>query len=133
MLAPRSVLGELDVSPKMIRLPLITFFLFAFTSCLGFDCTNEVEQELLSPDGTKKVVIFLRNCGATTGYNTQASILESDEDLPNDSGTAFIIDSGSATVSWKSDNELLVIIERSARVFKKEISDRDVTLEYQHK
>jgi len=59
--------------------------------------------------------------------------LESDEDLPNDTGTAFIIDSGSVTVSWTSDNKIIVIIESSARVFKKEISDRDVTLEYQHK
>jgi len=117
----------------MIHLPSIAFFLFALTSCLSFDCANEVGQELMSPDGTKKIVIFLRNCGATTGYNTQASILEVNESLPNDAGSAFIIDSGSVTVSWTSEDEILVIIEGNARVFKKELSDRDVTIEYQHK
>jgi hypothetical protein len=35
-------------------------------------CGNEILAESLSPDGSKKFVVFQRSCGATTGFSTQA-------------------------------------------------------------
>ena len=58
---------------------------------------------MVSPDGMKKIVVFTRNCGATTGPNTQASVLERAEKLPDGAGTAFIVDEGAVKVSWKKD------------------------------
>ena len=46
-------------------------------------CGNEIHAEQKSPDGKLKVVEFMRNCGATTGYNVQISILPTDHALPN--------------------------------------------------
>jgi len=104
--------------------------LFGIMACSGADCINEVREELVSPDGTKKVVVFTRNCGATTGPNTQASILDKTERLPDEAGTAFIIDKGGAKVFWKKDGGILVILDSTARVFKKEPSVRGVAIEY---
>lgn len=62
-----------------------------------------------SPDGTRKVVVFLRNCGATTKYSTQASILFSNDSLPNEAGNILIIDGGHLpTVKWTEDRILSI-------------------------
>lgn len=106
------------------------FLLFALAGCLGTDCVNEVHQELVSPDGIKKIVVFSRNCGATTGINTQASVLGKSDKLPDEAGNAFVVDKGSAKVSWKKDGGILVVIEPGARVFKKEPSVGGISIEY---
>lgn len=39
-------------------------------------CINDFFKEYSSPDKTKKVVIYERDCGATTTWNTHISILD---------------------------------------------------------
>ncbi|MEO5914025.1 MAG: hypothetical protein ABIS50_07315 [Luteolibacter sp.] len=117
----------------MIRHFAILLVLFSLVGCLGTDCGNEPSAEVISPDGTKKVVLFSRNCGATTGFNTQGTVLNRGDELPNEPGSAFIIDNGTAKVSWVDDSRLLVVFESDARVFKKELSDRGIAIEYQSK
>jgi len=117
----------------MIRTFAISLAFFTLVGCLGSECSNEPISEVISPDGTKKIVLFSRTCGATTGFNTQGSILNRGDALPNESGSAFIIDSGSAMASWAGDSKIVVTLEGSARAFKKETSDRGVTIEYQSK
>ena len=99
--------------------------------CLGTECTNEPITEVVSPDGSRKIILFSRDCGATTSFNVQGSILNRDEPLPDEGGSAFIIDQGSARVSWTGNSTLRVTFEKGVRVFKKEASDRGVSLEYQ--
>lgn len=101
-----------------------------FTGCALSDCVNTVSQELTSPDKTKKVVLFCRDAGATTGFNTQISILGAEEKLPNEPGNTLILDHGSAKVVWKTDGGLLVTLDRSCRVFKREPQVRGVSIEY---
>jgi hypothetical protein len=111
----------------------ICLTLFSLAGCLGTECANEPITEVTSPDGTKKIVLFSRNCGPTTGFNTQGTILDRGDVLPNESGSAFIIDSGSANASWAGNSKIVVTLEGSARAFKKETFDRGVTIEYQSK
>lgn len=94
------------------------------------DMQNDVLQVLPSPDGKRQIVLFSRDGGATTGFNTQATLLEKGQALPNKGGNVFIIDQGDATVSWKDDDSVLVIFDHEARVFKKELSVSGVTFEY---
>lgn len=61
-------------------------------SLFGDLCGNEVFQEVLSPDGTYKAVVFQRDCGATTGFSTQVSILKASSQLANRAGNVFAID-----------------------------------------
>jgi hypothetical protein len=42
--------------------------------------------------GTRKVVVFQRSCGATTGFSTQASLLAGNAGLPTESGNVLSID-----------------------------------------
>ncbi len=114
----------------MNRAQASLFLLFAVTGCLGTNCVNKVRQELLSPDGRKKIVLFSRSCGATTGINTQASVLDTTANFPNETGNAFIVDKGSAKVSWKNDSGILVVIDPGARIFKKEPSVGNISIEY---
>lgn len=100
------------------------------TGCSFREPVNTVSQELPSPDKTKRVVLFCRDAGATTGFNTQLSILGAEEELPNEPGNALVLDHGSATVAWKTDGGLIVTLDRGSRVFKREPQARGVSIEY---
>src|SRR5215470_11894175 len=67
---------------------------------LTFDmCGNEVVAEIRSPDGTYKAVEFERDCGATTDFSTQISIIKSNKQLgSNSAGNAFTADSNHGSV-----------------------------------
>lgn len=54
-------------------------------------CGNKIYFEALSPDKEHKVVVFHRDCGATTGFSTQISIVGVKDDLKDKSGNIFII------------------------------------------
>lgn len=113
----------------------IAYFLvpLLLAGCTESDCSNEIISQSVSPDGTKKIVVFSRNCGATTGFNTQGSILNQSEELPNEQGTAFIADKTTAKVSWSDDSRLVVAFEVGVQIFKEETSDRGVAIEYRTK
>ena len=117
----------------MIRHLALFLALCSLPGCLDSECENEPTAEVLSPDGTKKIVLFSRNCGATTGFNTQGTVLNRGDELPYEPGSAFIIDNGTAKVTWADDRMLIVVFENNARVFKKELSDGGVTIDYQPK
>jgi hypothetical protein len=55
-------------------------------------CGNQILSESSSPDRTYRVVVFRRDCGATTGFSTQVSVLKAMQALPNESGNLFIAD-----------------------------------------
>ena len=55
-------------------------------------CGNEVVAQYPSPNGLERLVVFQRDCGATTGFSTQASILPIGKGLKDDSGNVFIAD-----------------------------------------
>ncbi|HAB17917.1 MAG TPA: hypothetical protein PLX89_19160 [Verrucomicrobiota bacterium] len=114
----------------MLRLLASLTVCLTLAGCLGSECVNEVSEVLESPDGTKKIVVFSRNCGATTGFNTQASIIETKQKLPDAGGNAFVVDKGTAKVSWKKDGGVAVVFDRGVRVFKKEPAVSGVAIEY---
>jgi hypothetical protein len=52
-------------------------------------CDNETVSELIDPSGKLKAVVFVRGCGATTGFVTSVSILNVRDALANDPGNVF--------------------------------------------
>jgi hypothetical protein len=104
----------------------------AFCYSLPSPCGNDVIDEVRSPDGRYRIVIFQRDCGATTGFSTQLSLLKADEELPNESGNVFIADTqhGIAPsgprggpevhVQWLSGAAVSVTHHPAARVFESE-------------
>ncbi|WP_345294512.1 hypothetical protein [Luteimonas vadosa] len=92
---------------------------------------NEISQTATSPSGTLKAIVFHRNCGATTGFNTQVSIISVSGSLPDSAGNALIID-GSAPLQlqWRSESALHLAGLGSADIFKQEDSVAGVSVSY---
>lgn len=84
-------------------------------------CGNEIFQEVNSPDNEYKAVVFQRDCGATTGFSTQISILKPSKELPNSGGNIFIMDGHpdwtSVQVKWDTNRSLSINYSESYRVF----------------
>ena len=106
-------------------------------------CGNEVVDEIKSPDKKLKAVIFIRDCGATTGYSTQLSILGLEDRLDNETGNTFILsdkfgeglsfDNGGAKVKalWTSENSLTIYFDNKIEFTKQEEEIKDVRISYE--
>lgn len=94
-------------------------------------CTNQVLLEVVSPDQRYKVVVFLRDCGATTNYSSHVSIVPARHKITNRSGgNVFIADTDhgrapagingapEVEVAWQSANELSIRYNKAVRIFK---------------
>lgn len=105
-------------------------------------CGNEMISESLSPDGSRRLVVFERNCGATTGFTTQVSVLPAKAPLPNEKGNLFISDTDhgaapsgpgggpSIMVTWESDRSVILTHHPKARVGKAEPEAEGVQVRY---
>jgi hypothetical protein len=70
-------------------------------------CGNDPINEEYSPNGELVAIAFIRNCGATTPFYTQVSILDKPGKLPNESGNIFIVEGKQPlTVEWNGDEQL---------------------------
>jgi len=54
-------------------------------------CKNELVQTLRSPDGRFDAVVFTRSCAASTGYNTQLSIVPAGSGVGDAEGNALVV------------------------------------------
>ena len=110
----------------MIAIALGVFLYETF----GNPCGNEILNEFVSPDHSKKLVVFQRDCGATTGFSTQASVLAINETLPDEGGNVFSSDTnhGAAPagrgggpelrIRWETPNRVILEHHTATRVFK---------------
>jgi hypothetical protein len=113
----------------------ITVLLLCSHGCLDF-CRNQVLNETRSPDNGKRAVVFERDCGATTGFSTQISILPATKYLPREAGNVFIEESvhGVATtvrVRWDSPQRVVITYPGHARIFRKEVLVKGVAIAYE--
>ncbi|MDO9472477.1 MAG: hypothetical protein Q7J28_05430 [Caulobacter sp.] len=104
-------------------------FVLGWGGGLAGGCRNTVVSTARSPDGRLDAVLFERNCGATTGFSTQVSIMSVGE-LPEVSGNIFVTDDDVpqgergkwggawADVQWFSERRLHVVHAPAARLLK---------------
>lgn len=95
-------------------------------------CGNEVLYAVPSPSGEHRAVVYQRDCGATTGFSTQVSVLPERTRLPNEPGNVFVADTdhGRAPagegggpivrVEWLGERHLRLVHHPAARVFRAE-------------
>lgn len=117
------------ISATVTALIVIAFGFFLYQTFAKV-CGNEILSEFVSPDNSKKVVVFQRDCGATTAFSTQASLLAITEKLPDEGGNVFSADTnhGAAPsgpgggpelrVRWEDRNGLILGHHKAARIFK---------------
>lgn len=120
-------------------------FIVIFCCCLLSGCSdvcqNQIVSKVKSPDGLKAAVVFQRDCGATTGFTTQVSILPLGEN-PERSGNVFVADDnhGAAeigswggpwvSVNWLDASHLQVTYAKGSRVFEKMDDVGEVTVSF---
>lgn len=76
--------------------------------CLEMECETDVRLRVASPDGRREAVVFGRECGATTGFNTQVAIVPVGE-VPDGAGNVLVLDDiVQLHVRWTSDRALSV-------------------------
>ena len=100
-----------------------------FQSC--DPCVNTVREEILSPDGKYRAVIFERDCGATTGFNRQLSIVPSNKKLKNEKGNVFIIEGEIVSTCWKTPTTFVIIYNGNREcIFLQKETYNDVSVSY---
>lgn len=113
-----------------LRLTAVAFVTLVLAACSDL-CGNEVVASVASPSGALRAVVFTRDCGATTGFSTQLSILPAAEALPAESGNALVLDDEvPLTVSWLSDTVVRVVGGGSAKVAWRERTVAGVEIRY---
>src|SRR6476661_7598321 len=111
----------------MVKPLAITILLGTLSSCMPDPCVNEQIGETVAPNGTIKAVTFRRDCGATTKYSVQVSILPTKKPLPNEGGTVFVASGEpSIVVRWVGDRHLSISGGGSSSAFKAEKSFGDI-------
>ena len=105
-------------------------------------CENRLLAEYPSPDGAQKIVVFVRNCGATTAYSTHASLVAANTRSVSGGGNVFVADhnhgeapSGSGEgpelrVRWISSDTVELAHHAKARLFRSEQRVRGTNIRY---
>jgi hypothetical protein len=119
-------------------------FVMAALVLAGCDdlCSNEVIASQAAPDGRHRAVLFGRDCGATTDFSTQLSVLKIGARLDGD-GNVFVADRdhGAAQAGrwggpwtetkWVSADHLHVRYAARTRVFERADRLGDVRVTYE--
>jgi hypothetical protein len=105
-------------------------------------CANALVDRADAPDGKHTAFLFQRDCGATSGFSTQVSILRPDEQLSgggnifradDDHGAAQAAQWGGpwAEMRWLSTTRLLIRYADRSRIFEQNDSVSRVEVSYQ--
>ena len=91
-------------------------------------CSNTISARVISPDRKLDAVVFERDCGATTGFSTQVSVVRTGAQ-PSGSGNAFVADDNHhrapapaiggplVELRWAGPNRLIVRYDHRDRLF----------------
>jgi hypothetical protein len=96
------------------------------------ECDVAIRKSIPSPNGSKAIIIFGMECGATVGFNTQASIAPAGGSFAPSDNPPFFAISGKDDVAvvWLENYIVQVVIPNGAKVFKKEQRVGDVDVKY---
>jgi hypothetical protein len=86
-------------------------------------CASRVIEEIRSPDGQMRAVLFTRDCGATAVVSVHVSVIPVNHALENEGGNLFIaITDGTPMpqVRWLDNVQIEISYHPGARVFRAE-------------
>ena len=91
-------------------------------------CGLDVAHVVISPNNQYKAIIYQYDCGATTPFTTNVSILEVDQDLKYEPGNLFSAYHGSVSgewhgpyveVKWLNINSISITYVKDAKITEK--------------
>lgn len=100
-------------------------------------CSNDLFQDVFSPDRQWRAVLFSRNCGALGDEAVGISLVQAGDPQPADEGNVFVALSTSlhpgslqVSVAWESKNRLVIRYDPALYVRKKSRSHAGITIDY---
>ena len=115
-----------------MRLHFELLALALLSACSGELCGNDPLTGEESPDKKKIAMVYLRDCGATTGFSTHVSILDAPGRLPNKPGHVLVVaGKHPGAVRWEGNNRLVILGLDSAKEFLKLTEFKGIEINYE--
>jgi len=119
---------------KILSVSILAILLLVMVSgyfLLNDMCANTIAASIAS--STRKAILFERDCGATTGFSTQISIVDLNDKLDNDAGNIFIADGkpDGCQLNWSGEQTLNVAGTKGRKIYKKTAYFDDVNIIYE--
>ena len=137
---------------KKVVLGLLTVAIVTIGGCLAFldhyfsdMCATTIIDQIASPNGKLKAVVFQIDCGATSDFNSQVAIVPGNRDISKKDSLpkSFFVadrDHGRAPegkehgpelrLIWLSDSSLEIQHHELARIIRAEKSSKGVAVDY---
>ena len=134
----RSVRPYLLVTLAAIAVVMVLFNRVA--DVLRPPCENMIIDRVDSPSGEHQAVLFDRNCGATSGFSSQVSVIRSGTELPDQAGNVFVAVKGEdavaapwggpmVSIEWTTNESLVIRHDARARISSSREALDGVTVE----
>jgi hypothetical protein len=123
-IAPVAVIAALVVGGAFFRDDILEYS--------GIACATTIKRAVPSPDATRTAVIFERECGATTPFNTQVSLVPKGQSFSPRRYPSFLSIGGqhALAIRWVGERALEVDLPKTDRVFRNETTVDDVSVAY---
>ena len=94
-------------------------------------CGNRMLARVNAPDGRHAAAVFTRDCGATTGFSTQVSVVGPGV-TPEGAGNVFVIGGEGRVplVEWRGADRLRITYRRGSAPFWQVAALDGVRIEY---
>jgi hypothetical protein len=95
-------------------------------------CDVAIKQHIVSPHHRRVLVVFEKNCGATTPFNTQVSIATPTRPFSPDAFPSFLSlkEQHALAIRWLDDETVQIEIPAGVEVFRQEHHTNGVTVLY---
>lgn len=94
-------------------------------------CETTQHARLPSPDNAFDLVIFSRDCGATTGFNTQAALIPAGDTLPDDAASFLSIGvTADLAPRWDGPARIELTIPTGAEIYRQDETVAGVAVIY---
>jgi hypothetical protein len=133
-------------APVRIDLPTLLLIVSVLGGCVAKGpveapreaCSNHALDEVVSPSGNLKAVVFERRCGKPTAYSTQVALMPADGRLSEAPGNVLIAGNGGrvsrgrsfVTVAWEGPKMLRVTFAPDAAILRTEPTVGSVKVAY---
>ena len=129
----RTALAFAGCSTLGVGLVIVIAMGVMFNMAFSGMCGNTIWKKVKNPTSGNTAFLFERNCGATTGFSTQISIVDGDRLADDDSGNVMVIDGyhPDIEIQWEGNSRLIVSnLPTISEVFQKAYQHGGVKIEY---
>ncbi|KFC65384.1 hypothetical protein FF80_02848 [Devosia sp. LC5] len=102
-----------------------------YASSLLPSCETIQHARLPSPDSAFDLIVFSRNCGATTGANTQAALIPGGDTLPDDVASFLSIGAAADLAPrWDGPATIALTLPNGVQIYRQDESVAGVAVVY---